>query len=241
MKAKDVMTHCLVSITPQAPIRDAIARMISHQVSGMPVVDEDGKLVGIVSESDFLRRAEMHTEGPQRRWLELLLGPASVADEYTRTHGRTVADVMSSDVIAAGPETPLTEVVHLMEEHGIKRIPVLEDGQVVGIVSRADLMTALGEVLTKQSARAPSSDEAIHGAILSEMKRQPWCQVHLLKVKVHNGIVELRGKIFNERQRRAILVLAENVDGVKGTRDHLKLFESEAETAAEAPASGKRS
>lgn len=236
MKVKDVMTHSLVSITPRAPIRDAIARMISHQVSGMPVIDENRKLVGMVSESDFLRRAEMHTEAPQRRWLELLLGPASAADAYARSHGRTVADVMSTAVVSVGRETPLVEVVRLMEEQGIKRIPVVEDGEVVGIVTRADLMTAFGESMMKPRPVAPADDESIRRAIQSEMKRQPWCPVHSLNVKVHNGTVELKGTIFDERQRRALHVLVENVDGVKGTRDHLKLIEPETAPATSAPA-----
>ena len=145
MKAKDVMTHCVVSIAPGAPILEAIGRMISHQVSGMPVIDADGKLAGMITEGDFLHRAETHTEAPRRRWLELLLGPGSPAEEYSRSHGRSVQDVMSPNVITVDAEAPLGEVVRLMEENAIKRIPVVEDGRVVGIVSRADLMAALAE------------------------------------------------------------------------------------------------
>jgi CBS domain-containing protein len=239
MKTMDVMTHCVVSIVPGASIRDAIARMISHQVSGMPVIDADGKLVGIVTESDFLRRAEMHTEAPPRRWLELI-SRASTADEYARSHGRSVSDVMSTDVITVRPETALAEVVRLMEEHGIKRIPVTEDGRVVGIVSRADLMTALGESLMKPKQPASSDDQSIRHQILSEMKRQSWCPVHSLEVKVRNGVVELKGTIFDERQRRALSVLVGNVDGVRGTRDHLALFKSASEAPPETPARGIR-
>jgi len=238
MKAKDVMTHCLVSITPDAPIRDAIARMISHQVSGMPVIEKDGTPVGMITESDFLRRAEMHTEAPQRRWLELLLGPASVADEYSRSHGRTVKDVMSAELVTAGKETPLSEVVQLMEEHGIKRVPIVEDGRVVGIVSRADLMTALGELLLKPRPSAGHADEAIRRAVLSEMRKQPWCPVHALTVKVRDGVVELDGTVFDERQRHALSVLVQNVDGVKRIRDLLTL--QEATGAPVAPGSSAR-
>jgi len=238
MKAKDVMTHCLVSITPDAPIRDAIARMISHQVSGMPVIEKDGTPVGMITESDFLRRAEMHTEAPQRRWLELLLGPASVADEYSRSHGRTVKDVMSAELVTAGKETPLSEVVQLMEEHGIKRVPIVEDGRVVGIVSRADLMSALGELLLKPRSSAVPADEAIRRTVLSEMRKQPWCPVHAITVKVRDGVVELDGTIFDERQRRALAVLVENVDGVKRIRDLMTL--QEATGAPVAPGSSAR-
>jgi CBS domain-containing protein len=220
MKAKDVMTHCVVSIAPQTSILDAIARMISHQVSGMPVIDPDDRLVGMVTEGDFLRRAETHTEAPRRRWLELLLGVGSRADEYARSHGRTVRDVMSPKVITVGKETPLGEVVRLMEEHDVKRIPVVDDGRVVGIVSRADLMCALGKVLS-DAKNASSSDEAIRARILAEMRRQTWCPLQSLKVSVRKGVVELRGVIFDERQRRALRVLVEGIEGIKGIRDHL--------------------
>ena len=232
MKAKDAMTHCLVSIAPEAPIQDAIARMISHQVSGMPVIGADGKLVGMVTEGDFLRRGEMHTEAPRRRWLELLLGPGSDATEYARSHGHTVRDVMSPNVVTVGKETPLSEVVHLMEEHAIKRIPVLDDGRVVGIVSRADLMSALGEYLIKPKKVSPASDESIRRTIVTEMKRQPWCPVQSLSIRVRKGFVDLSGTIFDERQRRALHVLVENVQGVKGIHDHLGEFMDETVSGA---------
>jgi CBS domain-containing protein len=227
MKAKDIMTHCLVSIAPEAPIRDAIARMISHQVSGMPVIDADGKLIGMVTEGDFLRRPEMRTEAPRRRWLELLLGPGSDATEYARSHGRTVQDVMSPSVVTVGKETPLSEVVRLMEDHAIKRIPVIDDGRVVGIVSRADLMSALGEYLIKPRKVSPVSDESIRRTIVTEMKRQPWCPVQSLSIRVRKGFVDLNGTIFDARQRRALHVLVENVQGVKGIHDHLGEFMGE--------------
>jgi CBS domain-containing protein len=230
MKAKDVMTHCVVSIAPGASVLEAIARMISHQVSGMAVIDADSQLVGIVTEGDFLRRVETGTEAPRRRWLELLLGPGSRADEYARAHGRTVQDVMSRDVITVGKETPLREVVRLMEEHGVKRIPVIDDGRVAGIVSRADLMFALGEQL-RESRKTPASDESIRHRILKEMRKQTWCPLHLLRLVVRDGVVELSGTIFDERARRALRVLVENVDGVKGIDDHLTLVEPTSEAA----------
>ena len=227
MKAKDIMTHCLVSIAPEAPIRDAIARMISHEVSGMPVIDADGKLVGMVTEGDFLRRPEMRTEAPRQRWLELLLGPGSDATEYARSHGHTVQDVMSPNVVTVGKETRLSEVVRLMEDHAIKRIPVIDDGRVVGIVSRADLMSAFGEYLIKPRKVSAVSDESIRRTIVTEMKRQPWCPAQSLSIRVRKGCVDLNGTIFDAAQRRALHVLVENVQGVKGIHDHLGEFRGE--------------
>ena len=224
MKAKDVMTHCLVTIAPDAPIIDAITHMISHQVSGMPVIDGAGKLVGMVTEGDFLRRPEIHTEAPRRRWVELLLGSGSGADEYAHSHGRTVHEVMSTNLVTVDEQTPLREVAGLMEEYGVKRIPVVgSDGKVVGIVSRADLMSALAEVLS-ESKKVPADDQSIRRVIVSEMKRQPWCPVQSLRIRVRGGYVDLSGTIFDERQRQALHVLVENVQGVKGIHDHIGEF-----------------
>lgn len=221
MKAKDVMTHCVVTIAPEASVVDAIGRMLSHQVSGMPVVDATGRLVGIVSEGDFVRRAELHTEGPPRRWLELLLGAGARADDYARSHGRTVADVMSPEVASVGSESPLAEIVALMDERDVKRVPVVDGGRVVGIVSRADLMVALAKSLGEPKRAA--SDEAIRDALLREMKHQTWCPLHAIRVTVRDGVVDMRGEIFDERQRRALRVLAESCDGVRAVRDRLTL------------------
>jgi CBS domain-containing protein len=238
MKAKDIMTHCLVSIAPGAPILDAIARMISHQVSGMPVIDAKGKLVGMVTEGDFLRRAEIRTEAPRRRWLELLLGPGSPADEYARSHGHTVRDVMSREVITVGKETPLSEVVRLMEEHAIKRIPVVEDGRVAGIVSRADLVSALGQQLSRAKKVSPASDESLRRTILDQMRKQPWCPTPSLSIRVRKGVADLNGTLSAEQQRRALRVLVENIPGVKGVRDHLVLSEPASAAVAAVAAGG---
>jgi CBS domain-containing protein len=198
--------------------------MIARQVSGLPVIDGDGHLVGMVTEGDFLRRAETQTEAPRRRWLELLLGPGSPAEDYARSHARSVRDVMSPRVVTVGPETALGEVVRLMEEHAIKRLPVTDDGRVVGIVSRADLMSALAEVLSKPG-KTPADDDSIRRKILGEMRKQAWCPFDTLKVAVRDGVVELGGEIFDEGQRRALRVLVENLGGVKRVRDRLRLIE----------------
>lgn len=224
MQARDVMTHCVVTITPEAPVREAIARMISHQVSGMPVVDAEGRLAGIVSEGDFLRRHELRTDAPPRRWLELLLGPGAPAEDYARSHGLTVGEVMSSEVVSVSPDAELREIVHLMDEHAVKRVPVIEDGRVVGIVTRADLMSALAVVL---GARKPSADAdgSVREKVLHEMKRQTWCPMHGIEVDVRHGVVTVRGVIFDERQRRALHALVESVPGAKSMRDELMLVD----------------
>jgi len=224
MKAREVMTHCVVTIAPEASVGDAISRMVSHQVSGMPVVDAHGAVVGVVSEGDFLRRGELHTEAPRRRWVELLVGPGGPADEYARSHGRTVDEVMSRNVVSVGPEAPLSDIVALMDEHSIKRVPVIEQGRLVGIVSRADLMTALAAALGAPKA-ATNPDGTLRERLVREMKKQSWCPVHCIDVAVRNGAVTLKGQVFDERQRRALHVLVENATGTKSLRDELTLLE----------------
>ena len=235
MEAKDVMTHCVISLTPETPVAEAIARMLSQHVSGLPVIDARGQLVGIVTEGDFLRRAETHTEAPRRRWLELLLGPGRGADAYAHTHGRTVGDVMSTEVVSAHEETPISEVVRLMEEHAIKRVPVLDsNARVVGIVSRADLIGALAQYLST-TPDLEESDLGIRRKMLAEMRHQTWCPLQSVGVDVRNGVVTLKGTIFDERQRRALLVLAANVEGVKRVDDQLTWIEPMSGFVVESP------
>ncbi|HVO87542.1 MAG TPA: CBS domain-containing protein [Casimicrobiaceae bacterium] len=240
MKARDVMTHCVVTVAPEAPIGEAIARMISHQVSGMPVVDAEGRLVGIVSEADFLRRQELHTEAPRRRWLEMLLGPGSPAEEYSRSHGLTVAQVMSREVIHVTPDTSLTDIVALMDEHSIKRVPVVEEGRVAGIVTRADLMSAVAAALGERKPLT-DADAAVREKVVREMKKQTWCPMHGIDVIVRGGVVTLKGTIFDERQRRALHVLVENTPGAKSIRDSLVLIDPNTGVAVERNGAATRS
>jgi len=224
MKAKDVMTRNVITIAPHAPILAALQLMQQHNISGLPVVDEKRNLVGIVTEGDFLRRAETDTTRQRSRWLEFLLGPGAVADDYVHTHGRRVDEVMTSDVRTVADDAPLDVIVALMEKHRIKRIPVVRGGELVGIVSRANLLHALASIVG-EIAPAPQSDEAIRDRLLSEFDRQSWASRHLIDVTVRNGVVDLWGSVFDARQRPAARVVAENVAGVKSVNTHLVLIE----------------
>ena len=234
MKASDVMTHAVVTIAPEATLRDAIDRMIEYRISGLPVVDEDVGLVGIVTEGDLVRRAETGTEAPVHRFAELLLGPRPSAEAYARSHGRQVWDVMTRDVFTVNRDTPLADVVQLMEEHAIKRVPVVAGRRVVGIVSRADLMAALRERLAA-GAKSASSDETIRTRIVGEMKRQSWCPSHSVRVAVHDGCVRLDGAIYDERERLGLHALVANVDGVRAIDDQLACVEPMSGTFIEEP------
>jgi CBS domain-containing protein len=224
MKAADIMTRAVITTTTDTQLVDVVRTMIRHRISGIPVLDASGAVVGIITEGDLLHRAETRTEKQHSRLAGLLLAPGHLADEYARSHGRNVGEVMSQEVVSVAPETPLAEIVALMESRRIKRLPVLENRKLVGIVSRADLLRALVELLPKAPA-AGVSDAEIRRLILAEIDRQSWAPRTTVDVMVEEGMAELRGLIVDERERQALRVLAENTPGVKGVRDRLAWIE----------------
>jgi CBS domain-containing protein len=220
MNVKEVMTSPVISVSLDSSISEAIQLMLGRRISGLPVVDNDGRLVGIVTEGDFLRRAETGTQRQRPRWLEFFIGPGRLADEYTRTHGRKVRDVMTADPVTVTEETPLEEVVEMMEKRRVKRLPVLRGDDLVGIISRANLLHALAGV-ARDLKPATNSDQAIREALQAELARQTWAPAALINVIVKDGVVELWGTITDERERQAVMVAAENVPGVNAVHDHL--------------------
>ena len=237
MKAKDIMTRRVISISPDASILKAAHLMLQHRISGLPVVDPAGVLIGIVTEGDFLRRAETGTERRKPRWLEFVLGPGRAAADFTHSHGRKVEEVMSSSPYSVSEDTTLDEIVSLMERHRIKRVPVTRDAHLVGIVSRANLMRAL--ISIARSAPPPAqSDLDIRSRIMTEMDTQKWAPVALVEVTVNKGVVDLWGTILDERDRKALKVLAENVPGVKAVNDHMVWIEPMSGFMADADIAG---
>jgi len=222
MKARDVMTPRVISIETDAPIMQAVRLMLQNRISGLPVVGPKGELVGMVTEGDFIRRGELGTQRHRNRWLEFLIGPGRLADEYVHARGRKVEEVMTREPITVTEDTPLDEVVRLMERHRIKRLPVMQAGKLVGIVTRANIMHAL--VSLAAETKAPAGDDAtIRAQILAECGKQSWAP--MANVVVRNGVVELWGSITDERERQALIVASENVAGVKTVHDHLVWIE----------------
>jgi CBS domain-containing protein len=220
MKASDVMTRRVVSVGPETSVGAAVQLMLQNNISGLPVVDSDGGVVGIVTEGDFLRRPETGTLRHRKRWLEILLGPGRMAEEYADTHGRKVGEVMTPEPLTVTEDTPLEEIVELMERKHIKRLPVVRGRKLTGIVSRANLMQAMMNL--PATADTPSAgDTAIREQIMAELTRELWAPVALVNVTVRDGVVDLWGSLIDERQRRALCVMAENVPGVRQVRDHL--------------------
>lgn len=224
MLAEAVMTTPVISIRPSTSVAEAARLMLAHRISGLPVVREDGTLAGMVSEGDFLRRSEIETERKRSWWLEFLVSPGRVADEYVHAHGRKVEEVMTKGAVTIGKGAALDEVVEMMVRHRVKRLPVVENGKIVGIVARSDLLRAMARALPRDSVQA-TNDEQIRAAIQEELSRQHWGGSGLIRVHVENGAVALTGTIFDERVRRAACVAAENVAGVKSVSDQLAWVE----------------
>lgn len=221
MNAAEIMSHPVIGIGPDEPIAEAARRMLQHRISGLPVTRGD-TLMGIVTEGDLLRRAETGTERRRPRWLELLVGPGPLAADYIAAHGRKVGEVMTGTVVSVTPQEALSAVVDVMEERHIKRVPVIEQDRLVGIISRANLVRALVQRLTEAAAAEPNAtDTEIQDRVRAILEREPWGPRFSVEVTVKDGIVQLDGAVTDDRERTALRVAAENVPGVKGVRDRL--------------------
>lgn len=221
MKAADVMVTDVITVGPGACVQDVAHILLTHRISGVPVVDENGDLTGIVSEGDLMRRAEAHTGRRRSWWLALLTHADVLATEYVKEHSRKVSDVMTRQVITASPDTPVQEIADLLEKNAIKRVPIVQDGKVVGVVSRANLLQALASVRKILEGGAAPHDEAIRENVLARLKGEPWTQPLLINVIVHDGNVDLWGIVKSQSEKKAVKVAAEVTPGVRAVNDNL--------------------
>ena len=221
MKARDVMVSPVMSVKAQSSVKDAARIMLEQGISAVPVVDDDGRIVGIVSEGDLLHRAEAGTERRRPWWLEAFTEDSTLAAEFIKAHSRIVADVMTRDVVTATPETPLHEVAALLEKNRIKRVPIVENGALVGIVSRANLIQAVAT--GRKELDLSASDELIRQRLLASLKGQRWAHTALLNVTVADGIVDLWGITNSGQERKAIRIVAESIPGVRAINDNMML------------------
>jgi len=241
MNAADIMTQPVIGVTPETTLAEAARLMLQHRISGLPVTDKSDALVGIVTEGDLLRRVELGTERRRPRWIELLFGAGRLAGDYTDAHARKVGEVMTKTVVTVTRRTTLPEIVRLMETHRINRVPVVERGRPVGIVSRANLVRALLPSLKRQAAsggKRKLNAAQIREQILAEISKEPWGPRFSVDVTVKRGIAELHGTITDERERNALKIVAENAPGVKAVRDHLVWVEPISGLVIPAPGSG---
>lgn len=221
MLARDVMTTRVITVGPETRVPEIARLLLTHRISAVPVVGGDGRLVGIVSEGDLMRRPETGAERPRSWWLTLMGGPEEAAREYVRTHGSHAADVMTRDVVTVDEDTPVGEIAALLEARGIKRVPVVRDGRVIGIVSRADLLRGLASRKPEPAPAVAAGDRAVRERILENLRAAGVATPAHVNVVVTDGVVHLWGLVDSEEERRACRVAAEGVPGVRAVEDHL--------------------
>lgn len=220
MKAADIMTTKVVTVAADATAQEAAALMLRHHISALPVLDQAGKLVGLVSEGDLMRRGELGTERERSWWLEIFSSNRSLAADYAKSHGRKVSEVMSRKLITAGPDTPINDIALLLEQHAIKRVPIVQGGKLLGIVARANLVQALAGLKVDKPAKQAGKDAEIREEILARLSGAPW-RPWLLNVTVHDGVAELWGIANSNDEKIAAGVAVENAPGVAKVNNHI--------------------
>lgn len=219
MKARDLMTEDVITVAPGTPV-PAVARLLADRhISAVPVADADRKVLGVVSEADLLHQVSGYEEDKPGFFEALFSDPARLAAHYAKAHGRTAADVMTSNPVTVSEDTEVGEIAKLLDRKHIRRVLVLRDGTLAGVLTRGDLLRAL--VTAPPNQQADVSDAEIHRAVLREMKHQPWASTYYTTVMVKDGTVSFYGYCGGEEYKRALRVLAENVPGVKQVEDHL--------------------
>ena len=213
MKAADIMTSSVVTIAEDATVNEAAQLMLEHRISALPVLNCSGILVGIVSEGDLVRRAEMGTERTRPWWLELLTSKRRLAAEYVKSHAHTIRDVMTRNLITAAPDTPISQIARLLEKHAIKRVPITDGDKLVGIVSRANVVQGIAALKPEASVAPSPNDRVIRESILEAIKKAPW-RPCLWNVTVSNGVVDLWGVTESSEEKTAVGTTAENTPGV---------------------------
>lgn len=221
MKARDVMTRNVRTVTLTTPVRKIAQLLVARRISAVPVVDKRRHVLGIVSEGDLLRRTEAGTVKRRTWWSDLLHEPSTKAREFVKSNGARARDVMTQSVVCAGPTTDVADVASLMEKWDIKRVPIVQSGKLVGLVSRGDLLKAVGR--TKPAARVKVKDDALRARLQDKLRGATWANGALINFVVETGKVELFGLVNSKDQRDAARVLAENTAGVRSVTDRLSL------------------
>jgi CBS domain-containing protein len=222
MRAVEVMTTKVITVGENASVAEVAKLLAERGISAVPVVDKHHKVIGMVSEGDLLHRTETGTEKCRSWWLEMMASTNQLAGDYIKSHSANVKDVMTRDVISVSDTTPLADIAILLEANRIKRVPVVRDGKLVGIVSRANLVRALAMTVNEPPSSVELDDRTIRDELLAELKAQKWAEVSPANVTVKDGVVHLWSSYLSEQEKRALVVAAENTPGVRRVEDHMR-------------------
>jgi CBS domain-containing protein len=222
MKARDIMIRNVITVSPEASVRQVANILFKNRISALPVVDEHGKLIGIISEGDLMRRAELETDDRRSWWLKIFSRKSkeALAIEYRKSHARRVIDVMTRKVFTARPTTSLRDIATLLEKNRIKRLPIVANSKVVGIVSRANLIQTLAS-LPKEPEQSTITDSMIRKRVMAQFKSEQWSKHSLLNATVQGGTVKLWGIVGSEAEKEAARVTAEGVAGVQAIENNV--------------------
>jgi CBS-domain-containing membrane protein len=221
MNASDIMVNDVITVSPESNVPQVAALLLTNHISAAPVVDADGRLVGMISEGDLLHRGEAGTAHERPWWLQMLMSRESMAGEFVREHSRRVGDLMTRQVVSAEPDTPVADIATLLERHRIKRVPIVDNGRLVGIVSRANLIQALATFRGKAREPHPVADAELREKVVARLKSEPWVRPALVNVTVTDGTVDLWGIVDSATEKRALRVAVEIVPGVKAVNDNV--------------------
>lgn len=224
MRAKDIMTTNVATLAPEMTVREAASLFLSRRISGAPVVDAAGKVVGMLSEGDLLHRAEAGTQKRRSWWLQLFTSPDQEALDFVKSHATHVKDLMSSPAVTVAEDAPLAEVADLLEHRRIRRVPVVRDGRLLGIVSRADLLRGIVAAGAGRETAVSADDESIRAQILKELEGQNWAAGAAVNVIVKDGVAHLWGMVHSDAERRALGTAADSVPGVKRVENKVSLM-----------------
>jgi len=218
MNAGDIMVKDVVSVGPETPVREVASLMLERRISGVPVVDGERRVLGVVSEGDLIRRPEIGTYQSPTGWLTVFLSQEDSARDFVKTHGLLASEVMSRPAICVAPETPLAEVVRLLDRHRVKRLPVVERGQLAGLVTRAELLRAL--VARQAIPPVTPGDQEIRDRIEAILRSEVWAPSTFVNVQVTEGVVQLWGAVNSSVQRDALVLAVRGTPGVREVQQH---------------------
>jgi len=220
MQAKDIMTTNVISVPEDAPVHEVVGLLLKYRISAVPVVDSARKVVGIVSEGDLLRpegasRAEMR--GPW--WLEAFFAGLPVT--YDKAQGRTAGAMMTRNVITVDENTPLNEIAELLERHHIKRVPVVSEGRLAGIVSRANLLHGLANTIVDHHEPGAAKDRQLRHELMKILQDERKLDTVFVNVTVSDGNVRLWGVVENADEAAAAERAAKTLPSVKSLQNNL--------------------